>query len=94
MCATAQIRASGRTILPSWIQIESGRRIMIRRLEYRVSRRAKYVVTRLERKVDGNGRQSGSLRVVGKYDSAADAERARAALQSEEERPEPACDGT
>ncbi len=67
---------------------------MMRRLEYRVSRRAKYVVTRLERKVDGNGRQSGSFRVVGKYESAADAERARAALELEQDKPEPACDGT
>jgi len=54
---------------------------MCRRQEYRVSRRAKYVVIRIERGVDDNGGQSGSFRVVGEYDSAADAERVRAALE-------------
>ena len=62
---------------------------MCRRLEYRVSRKAKYVVTRLERRVDEAGRQSGSLRVVGKYDTAHEAERARAALQGAEDKPAP-----
>jgi hypothetical protein len=61
--------------------------MMGRRLEYRVSRKAKYVVTRLERRVEGDGRQSGSLRVVGRYETAAEAEHARAALQEAEDGP-------
>ncbi len=61
---------------------------MCRQWEYRVSRKAKYVVTRLERRVDADGRQSGSLKVVGRYETAAEAERARAALQRDEEEPE------
>jgi hypothetical protein len=62
---------------------------MCRQLEYRVSRKAKYVVTRLERRVEGDGRQSGSIRVVGQYETAVEAERARTALQRDEDRPAP-----
>lgn len=62
---------------------------MCRRLEYRVGRKAKYVVTRLERRVDGNGRQSGSIKVMGKYETAAEAEHARTALQRDEDEPAP-----
>jgi hypothetical protein len=60
---------------------------MSRQLEYRVNRRSKYVVTRLERRIEGEGRQSGSLRVVGKYETADEAERARRTLQEGKDEP-------
>ena len=60
---------------------------MCRRLEYRVSRRAKYVIVRIERGVDDNGGQSGSFRLIGEYDTAADAERVRAALEVDGDSP-------
>jgi hypothetical protein len=70
--------------------------MMCRRLQYRIRSRSKYVLTRLERSSDGNGRQSGSFRVVGEYESAAEAERARMALQADEDKAasEPGDDGT
>jgi hypothetical protein len=95
MCATSQMMVaewSNRLCLGI---VPSGSWMMCRRSEYRISQRTKYIVTCLERRVEHNGRQSGSLRIVGEYDSAAEAERARMALQRGEGQPasEPADDG-